>query len=78
MSLCLGLIEDALGRNPVFKSYAQEGGLFNLERQEIYKAGAFLNAGVLYITRSGSLSEGFSADGDSALICLGTPRKTFL
>jgi len=76
--LCLGLIEDALGKRAVHKNFGKDNDPFVLERMEIYRKGAVFCTGVLYIARAGTLPGDFLAQNDSAMICIGMPPPSYM
>lgn len=78
MLLCLGLIEDALGRELLCKNYASTDNPFILERYEIYRKGAPFHTGVLYLAPPNSLPEVFPAQEDTAIISIGIPTKSYI
>ena len=77
MLICLGIIEDALEKNIIYKSYNQTDNPFVLERHEIYRKVNVFNTGVLYLARACSLPEAFIAQADSAMICIGMPPEAY-
>ena len=78
MLLCLGIIEDALGKRALYKNYDKEDDPFVLERPEIYRRGAVFATGVLYLARATSLHGDFLAQEGSAIICIGMPPEAYL
>jgi hypothetical protein len=76
--LCLGIIEDALGKRALYKNYDKEDDPFVLERPEIYRRGAVFATGVLYLARATSLHGDFLAQEGSAIICIGMPPEAYL
>ena len=77
MTLCLGIIEDGLGRQIVLKNYGITDNPFILERCEIYEGGGILNTGVLYIAAATALPREIFVQDGAALICLGTPGEAY-
>lgn len=78
MVLCLGIIEDGLGRIIRQKNYNKTDNPFFLERYEIYHNSSIFCTGVLYLARAHSLPEVFSVQDNSALICIGAPPDPYL
>ena len=77
MTLCMGIIEDALGQPVLYKNFLNTDNPFMLEHCEIYDGGPVLNTGVLYLAQSDLLPENIAAQDGSALICIGMPSKTY-
>ncbi len=77
MLLCLGIIEDALEKCIIYKSYDQTDNPSVLERHEIYRKGNVFSTGVLYLARACALPEAFIAQADSAMICIGMPPEAY-
>ena len=77
MTLCLGIIEDGLGRRALFKNYINTDNPFILERCEIYDGEQILSTGVLYIANAGELPGEIFVQDDSAMICIGIPPEAY-
>ena len=77
MLLCIGIIEDGLGKNIIYKNYINTDSLFELERCEVFRRGTFFNTGVLYIAHAGDLPDFFTAQEGAALVCIGMPPKAY-
>jgi hypothetical protein len=77
MTLCLGIIEDRLSGNVLFKNYASTDSPFVLERCEIYSGGPVLASGVLYVARAEDLAETIMIQEDAALISIGMPTEFY-
>lgn len=77
MTLCLGIIEDGLGRPVVYKNYIATDNPFVLERCVIYDGETILNTGVLYIAAAENLPAEILVQQDSAMICIGTPPEVY-
>jgi hypothetical protein len=77
MLLCLGMIEDGLGKDILYKNYINTDNPFVLERCEAYRGGGIFNACVLYLARAEELPETFSAQEGAALACIGMPPEAY-
>lgn len=77
MTLCLGIIEDWLSRQSIYKNYSATDTPFVLERCEIYDGGSVLSTGVLYIASAESLPEEIFVQEDTALLSIGMPPDAF-
>jgi hypothetical protein len=77
MIVCLGIIEDALGRKAVFKNYDGVDSPFILERCEIYRGAPVLMTGILYLTRPEELPEMILIQEGTAMICVGPPPEHY-
>ena len=77
MTLCLGIVEDALGHPVLYRNFLNTDNPFVLERCEIYNGGSVLNTGVLYIATADMLPEDLTTQEGAALLCIGTPPCTY-
>ncbi len=77
MTLCLGIVEDGLGRPVLYKNYFNTDNPFVLERCEIYSGGTVLNTGVLYLARADMLPAEISVQEGAALISIGMPGPVY-
>lgn len=78
MLLCIGIIEDNLDRDVLYKNYINTNNPYVLERYEIFRMGAIFSAGVLYLARSEILPQAFKLQDGAALICIGMPPEVYI
>ncbi len=77
MKLCVGIIEDALGRPAVFKNYTNSDNIFDLERCEIYCGQPVLKSGIIYVVCSAALPDIISIQNGAAMLCIGMPSEVY-
>ncbi|ACL19169.1 putative transcriptional regulator, PucR family [Desulfitobacterium hafniense DCB-2] len=78
MKLCMGIIEDGISGDIIYKNYLNTDIPFNLERAEMYcESTKVLNAGVLNIAHAENLPEEMIVQEGAALICIGMPAELY-
>lgn len=77
VKLCIGIIEDALGRPAPFKNYTNIDNVFNLERSEIYCGQPVLKSGIIYVASSEALPDIISIQNGAAMLCIGVPSEIY-
>lgn len=77
MTLCLGIIEDGLGKRALYKNYVATDNPFTLERCEIFDGGPVLSTGVVYIAAVQDLPEDIFVQDGASMICIGMPPEAY-
>ena len=78
MLLCIGIIDDNLDKEVIYRNYTNTNNPYVLERSEIFKSGAVFNTGVLYLARAEALPEACKFQNGAALICIGMPPEAYI
>ncbi len=77
MILCIGMIEDGLEQDILYKNYINKDNPFVLERYAVYRGESNFNACVLYLAQADELPSTFSVQDGAALICIGMPAEIY-
>ena len=77
MVLCIGLVEDGLTHEVLYRNDAGSDNPFVLERYEVFRGGRVFCSCVLYLARAAELPGEFSVQEGAALVSIGMPPEAY-